>query len=558
MVNIGVNLKQASYKESGRPFRNIAKTFNVLTPQAWSNPDVDTPWNTREDILYLDKYGYPQRMPDEDDAVYNSLGAELYQGIDGNYPGGKYRVSFNGDADLSFETYPGSHQTEILKHRYNPKTNITVYLLDHTPNENGLYFQIDDVNPDNPIKNLKIIHRGSEKVNNIFDGSFLETLEPYDDIRYLDWTKTNASREVEWKDRTHPKDISWGGGYPGETPVPWEHIINLSNLTDTNPWINIPHAATDEYISRLARMFANRLDDDLSVTVEYTNEPWGMPVQRQWLLEYANDNYVYSEPTGDSLKVADAYMEKAINTIQIFEKEFENVNKDVDRVIGSISGQSAWVNWTRRTLERALEFRFAENTINSDVSDEYVILVSDELDLEEIPDITGIDQLAVGFYFGSRLGKPENDHLFKGDKGIDNIFTEIFDGGLIKDKYNGLSALDLSRQKMTDYKRFADTYQIPLVAYEGGQHLSTWGRRDFDLIENFTEANRDPRMKDAYLEHFDNWEEIVGEDALFMHWTMVSYPSNTGYGSWGLEEYPDQRSEEIEFVPKLDAILSLI
>lgn len=48
--------------------------------------------------------------------------------------------------------------------------------------------------------------------------------------------------------------------------------ISKSNKKDI--WINIPHAADDEYVTNLAKLIKDKLDPSLKVYVEYSNEVW--------------------------------------------------------------------------------------------------------------------------------------------------------------------------------------------------------------------------------------------------------------------------------------------
>lgn len=43
----------------------------------------------------------------------------------------------------------------------------------------------------------------------------------------------------------------------------------------SNPWFNIPHLATDDYILRYANLTKQLLRPDVDIYVEYSNEVWG-------------------------------------------------------------------------------------------------------------------------------------------------------------------------------------------------------------------------------------------------------------------------------------------
>ena len=68
--------------------------------------------------------------------------------------------------------------------------------------------------------------------------------------------------------------------------VPYEMQIALSNELQQDLWLNIPHAATDDFITQLAQLVNEQLDPDLRVWIEYTNEAWnGSFAQNDYIRE---------------------------------------------------------------------------------------------------------------------------------------------------------------------------------------------------------------------------------------------------------------------------------
>ena len=93
--------------------------------------------------------------------------------------------------------------------------------------------------------------------------------------------------------------------------------------------------------------------------------------------------------------------------------------------------------------------------------------------------------------------------------------------------------------------------QLPVIAYEGGQHLVTWNagamQGDAALEALFDAVNRDPRFGALYSRYLQNWADVGG--GLFMHYTNCN-----GYGllgRFGALEYLNQPRAE---APKYDAI----
>jgi hypothetical protein len=121
-----------------------------------------------------------------------------------------------------------------------------------------------------------------------------------------------------------------------------------------------------------------------------------------------------------------------------------------------------------------------------------------------------------------------------------------------------MSELDMAKIKMQEHAVVANAMDLPVIAYEFGQHLTTLGQYS-ETTDILLAANRDPRMYDAYMEHLGNWQEIFGDESMIYHWAdvgNVASPSTSRFGSWGLEEYPTQfETEGLDAVPKLAALM---
>jgi hypothetical protein len=108
------------------------------------------------------------------------------------------------------------------------------------------------------------------------------------------------------------------------------------------------------------------------------------------------------------------------------------------------------------------------------------------------------------------------------------------------------------RPQVQENKALADKYNLPLLSYEGGQHLvefnGFFGRPlNADLK---VEANRDPRMGLLYHELTSMWWEVTGNQMFNQFSLAAPYGA---FGSWGLLESLNQTSS-----PKWDAILSIL
>jgi len=158
--------------------------------------------------------------------------------------------------------------------------------------------------------------RSLENSGSMWHPEFLATLGGMNHLRMMDWIQTNASPQQDWADRRLPSFRNQDGILNPRSPaqgvvayndsngtsvyfsgnratgVAFEHLVRLCNDTNTDLWINIPHLATDDFISKLAQLIrfgsdgvnpysepqANPiyppLNSNLRIYIEYSNEIW--------------------------------------------------------------------------------------------------------------------------------------------------------------------------------------------------------------------------------------------------------------------------------------------
>jgi hypothetical protein len=91
----------------------------------------------------------------------------------------------------------------------------------------------------------------------------------------------------------------------------------------------------------------------------------------------------------------------------------------------------------------------------------------------------------------------------------------------------------------------AALYNLPLIAYEGGQGLSGSANQD-----NRIAAQSDPRMYDATRQYFALWDTLVGRKQLFAYYMYAA--GDGAWGAWGaLVSQADPGAQ------KWDALMSL-
>jgi hypothetical protein len=97
----------------------------------------------------------------------------------------------------------------------------------------------------------------------------------------------------------------------------------------------------------------------------------------------------------------------------------------------------------------------------------------------------------------------------------------------------------------------AADFNLPLIAYEGGQHLASFNgvQDNVAITQLFTTANRDARMGELYTQYLTQWKVLGGQ--LLVHNTNGGAYNNIG--SFGALEYLDQASS-----PKYAALTGFI
>ena len=522
-IPVGTNLHRLADWSSQLPFLNGFKSA-----RRWLTQDIGVTtneegqyintWNTGEfSSLDLDKNGWVKSIPDpEDEPQYTSVGTILYRDL-GVYPEGKYVVLYEGEGTIKYDFDAVKDESASTPGRD---------VIDVNPTNAGIWLSITDTDPNDTGDYLRDIHILPEEYeyadNQIFNPDFLEKIQPFNTLRFMDWMATNNSQQGEWSNRPTPESSVFSGEIASI-----ESMVELANRTDTDPWFTIPHQATDEYITNFAKYVKNNLDPELQVYIEYSNEVWNRDFDQGWWVEDRGIEEFADSNVGDFGKRIDWYSKRTVEIAQMWDEVFD---EDKARVIGVMSGQAA-NSWTAK---RALEYHWAEDPLSSS---EY-----------------GIDAIAFAPYFGSYLGKSIYEAEIESwtedsDGGLDKLFEELNTGGLLEDAPPS-GSLQQSYYWTENYTDLADLHDLDLITYESGQHLrGNNGVEDNQSITNlFTTANKDPRMGEIYQEYFGTLNEL-GVDL------SVNYTDVSGYnkwGSWGALEHINQSNS-----PKYNVLKSL-
>ncbi|MCI4624836.1 MAG: hypothetical protein L3V56_02640 [Candidatus Magnetoovum sp. WYHC-5] len=372
----------------------------------------------------------------------------------------------------------------------------------------------------------------------VFHPAFLSKLKKYRAIRYMTWAAITNSSVQNWSDRANINqqtyaDFNWTAGQQGKG-MPYEFITSLSNMLNTDVWLNIPAKSTDSYNNQLATFMKDNLLSNLKIYVEYSNEVFSTDYSddRSYMISKAtelgitNDNpFVAGTYLTDGYKIARYYSKRAGEIHSIWRNVFSDQSNRIIRVLATFLIDYAYT-------QEVLDYNNAYQ--NADV-------------------------LATGGYFMGTLYRTEYENTIL-TMTVDNMFDEINNGGVVAQASQ--SALAEINDSYTHQYSLANPRGLRLVAYEGGQHLvATRFTGDYDneedgdnqnvIYNKFLAVNRDSRMKSAYITNFTNFKNAGGHE--FLHFNNGDYVNI--YGIFGALEY---QTQDRNAAPKYDGIMTFI
>jgi hypothetical protein len=417
---------------------------------------------------------------------------------------GTYRLSFTGQATLQVTE---DARCQVRNQRYDAAANRTTADL-VVPKGAGLVVlaftntrRTASSATNSGLTRLRVIRPGyPASTTETFTREFLRSLRPFRVLRYMDWLETNHNpgyygdpghHALHWRDRRLPADATQQAS-GGKYGVAWEYIVALANRTRTDLWINIPVAATDDYVLQLASMLKRDLHPSLKVYLEHSNEVWN----------FGFPQYIYNK----------------LAAIDEVNRGGSVLNRDRN------ADQEVWAR--RRHAKRLVAigntFRevFGERGAQGRVRPVYAAWVI-------YPETYYADVLA---WVKATYGEPKT--LFYGIAGAAYFNAEK--AGPTASVEQLLDAMHASSDAHTPLRaqiqRVAEQYGLRHCQYEIGPDN---GGGKTENVGNRILANRHPRMKELILHDArDNWFARGGD--LYIYFSHCSAYSR--YGSWGLSE----------------------
>ncbi|MGE5355785.1 MAG: T9SS type A sorting domain-containing protein [Deltaproteobacteria bacterium] len=508
-LEFGTNLGGLSDWATELPFVDMMKNCRVWYSKDYNNPSWNSPWNTEAaDSFTYRTDGYPTHVPQKiGNRTWLQKPATIWAITDGWKPG-KYIVLFEGKGILDF--WGGlSGLQKINSNKY------TFQFID--PKGSSLELIINESDINDPVRNIRVVHSDYESsyASSPFNPLWIEKLSIFKSIRFMDWGHTNNWNQSEswqwdnplpykWTDRSQPEFYTWSGS----RGIPYEMMIRLMNDYDLDGWVCVPHNTDDNFVREMAKLFYDHLEPERKLTVEYSNEIWNwMFGQTQWLNKYGckEKNKIWPEGIVPYVQ----------NCLDIWTDVFRERPHGLIRAAGV---QTGWFDVSERMIRNLKPGSFDA------VSPAYYFGLSDEL-LESELDALGSNATVADLAYRVRKSRDKNEK-----KWINDIKTKI-----------------------------ADPLGLPLMFYEGGQHITPnpFGQ-DPTYEKCLLSIQRDTTMFNLYNEWFDFMESLNtdNEPLICMNFSFVSGRS-AKYGSWGILETLDQDTSIVP-APKYSAILNYI
>ncbi|MFQ5568317.1 MAG: T9SS type A sorting domain-containing protein [Rhodothermales bacterium] len=434
----------------------------------WSIDTVEVP--TRAD-------GYPSHVPFVQGTDSFRVHTTMVASQPHAYPGGEYTLLFEGTGeifidwdvdDLTFTTPNTPHSFQV------------------NPTSFGIHLTIVRSDINDPVRNIRVILPGflSNYESQPFHPGMLELLSYFSVVRFMKPLEVEESPIQDWSERTTPEDATQWNIARGGMAV--EYIADLCNTLGVDAWVTLPYRANDTYVREFARVLRDRLNSDLKIYVEYGNENWNADyASYQYTRSMGVDLGLDADSTRAGLKYA---VQRSIEIFDLFTDEFGG-----DTRLVKVLSAPVWIS-----VGEAMMAASADPSIN--------------------PGQVEIDALAIAPYFGWELGY----RLHESGR------AATIGAGEVLDSLEAQMAAEVTGW-ITDYRTLADSYDVELIAYEGGQALVGFEDSPPNYIDVMHAVNRDDRMRRLYCDFYDIWYQQGG--GLFTAFALITqYDRWTAYG----------------------------
>lgn len=532
---LGINLMPVNYYSPEQPFLDIFKTSAVAkaVSTGWITHSEST-WDTHEAAyLQLDKDGYPRTLKasatDPHSQLFTSVGLLVLRnlpranaGTGLPYRPGRYVVLYDGEGTLSYSldaklvsSAPGRDVINVATPTWEGGIDLRIVATD--PHDTG-----------NHLRNIRVVKAEEEtllKRGQVFRADYLGLLARFRIVRGIQWLNIDGDGGSlqNWSDRPLLTDGGWGS----DRGVPLEVLLQLCVAVGADCWLNVPHQASDDYMTQMARLAHATLGREQKAYVEFSNEVWNSSYPQH---DYAVQQGKIAWPAAGASPFDLNRSWYGMRTAQMCDIWKSVWGADAPRVVCVLAAQAE----VTATAIQSLNCPLWRGPRQGPCVNHH------------------IDAVAIAPYFGYAV---PDAWASQPDGGLALLFASmttrndstIPEGGWLS---------QVSRFE-SSYRAALAPYKLELIGYEGGQSFVGHPQhRDGSPIVNlYIAANRDARMATAYTTALNDWRANGGH--FWVLYADIYAPSQ--YGQWGaLESSFDTVDPLNKAPPKWQAIQRFI
>lgn len=448
-----------------------------------------------EATLEMDEHGYPVSVP-VDQQAQTFLYLETT-----HYPTGNYTLMWEGSGIFTVSTCGETYD-------FDTSSSKTQTVTVSQACEAGISLTIFETTDGDHLRNIRFYLPGHDETSGFWTDHYIDFHRQFGVTRFV-WGSGLYSPQSSWDERSQLADRNWRDSdiNPMEdNGVPFEAMIELANEANVDLWITSPVRADDHFEEQLATMLRDNLNDDLKVWIEWGNEYWNCGAWGYEGCVYLDEqDAANSDPEIDNPHF---YAWESLDLFANFDSVF-SATGERDRLYTVLGGQlgNSW--------------QLQEST--SEISR---LGRLDDVDLFTIaPYYSGADRINAAYNEG----------------GLDDVFPVL--DSVAYDLFHEIGEIG---EEFERNMALARTYNKPMVAYEGGQHITTWVGVPAGLPAMIS---LDERIYDHYMNYFGYWEDEE-MTATFVHFTDIAqYNDDEAFAL--LDNY----NQPLEEAPKLRAFL---
>jgi hypothetical protein len=486
---VGMNLENVKDYSPAWTF-----TDAFLESRAWVSQAYDTVTRTTvqdNTAASINQLGWPTALAQSTNAqghlLQQQLRTDVFMGLSGAYAAGQYYAQWDGEGTLVWggDAVIAQQGINAGGHHY--------AVLNVTPANAGIQLQITSMTT--PVHDIHLWlpdYNGQSFVGQVwspganfspFHPLFLQRLEGFGTLRFMQWAETDSSQIIHWSD-SRPYNYARQGTFASDfqNGVSPEYMIELANELHADAWFAMPPTAADDYVTHFATLVRNTLDPHQKAYVEWANEVWNYSpgyeafaiVQQQLALPQNAGKTFYQVWAAD-----------ASHTFDLWTQAFAG---QTNRLVRVVSGQST-SDWVTGQVLQNMHGNF--------------------------------DAIAIAPYISMNQSQLAT---FNASTTVDQVLNVVSTQSLP----NALMGVDRHAALAVQYSTALGRH-IPLLAYEGGLELIGSNQ---PYQQAFFDAGNDPRMYGIYLNYLQSLQAHGLE--LFVNYVYTAEPHPGPYGDNGV------------------------